>query len=105
MVRLDSIELPYDERDFQEMSPLDKNLFRQFFYSPLPCILFNYDRASMANGVECRMPYMDYRVVEYLMSLSFESKFSNGYTKFVLRDALKGILCDHIRLRRKKNWT
>ena len=94
--------LPCDEKDFQGMNPLDKSLFHQFFYSPLPCILFQYDRSSMASGVECRMPYMDYRIVEYLMSLPFQSKFCKGYTKFILRHALKGILCDQVRLNRRK---
>ena len=101
-VNFDNDTFPYDNKDFETMNPFDKSLFNQFFYNPLPCILFQYDRVSMANGVECRMPYMDYRVVEYLMSLPSESKFSNGYTKFILRYALKGILPDRVRLERKK---
>ena len=95
-------DLPYDKKDYKTMNSFEKSLFHQFFYNPLPSILFQYDRVSMANGVECRMPYMDYRVVEYLMSLPFTSKFSLGYTKFILRHALKNILCDEIRLKRRK---
>ena len=36
------------------------------------------------------------------MSLPSDSKFSKGYTKYILRYALKGILCDEVRLKRRK---
>ena len=69
---------------------------------PLPFLLHQYDRASMANGIECRMPFMDYRVVEYIFSLPAQSKVGGGYTKRVLREALKGILPDETRLNKTK---
>jgi asparagine synthase (glutamine-hydrolysing) len=56
----------------------------------------------MASGVECRMPFMDYRIVEFVFSLPPQSKVSGGYTKRVLREALKGILPDKTRLRKRK---
>lgn len=81
---------------------LDKSLFQQFFQSPLPGILNQYDRCSMAHGVECRMPFMDYRIVEFIFSLPPESKVGGGYTKRVLREAMKGIVPDYIRLNKTK---
>jgi asparagine synthase (glutamine-hydrolysing) len=83
-------------------TPIDKSLFRQFFYNPLPGILQQYDRCSMAHGVECRMPFMDYRIVEFVFSLPPQSKIGGGYTKQVLRKAVEGILPDFIRLNRTK---
>lgn len=83
-------------------NPLALALWRQFFVSPLPFFLHQYDRASMASGVECRMPYMDYRIVEYLFSLPLESRIGGGYTKRVLREAVRGVLPDAIRLNRRK---
>ena len=80
----------------------DKALHKQFFQSPLPFLLHQYDRASMANGIECRMPFMDYRVVEYIFSLPAQSKVGGGYTKRVLREALKDILPDETRLNKTK---
>jgi asparagine synthase (glutamine-hydrolysing) len=81
---------------------LDKSLYNQFFNTPLPGILNQYDRCSMAHGVECRMPFMDYNIVEFIFSLPPESKVGNGYTKYVLREAMKGILPDETRLNKKK---
>lgn len=81
---------------------LDISLYKQFFQAPLPGILSQYDRASMASGVECRMPFMDYRIVEFIFSLPTESKVGGGYTKRILREAMKGILPDETRLRKRK---
>lgn len=83
-------------------SYLDKSLLNQFFQAPLPGILHQYDRCSMAHGVECRMPFMDYRIVEFIFSLPFESKVGGGYTKRVLREAMAGVLPDYTRLNRRK---
>lgn len=80
----------------------NRNLYGQFFQSPLPGILQQYDRCSMANGVECRMPFLDYRIVEYLFSLPIESKVGNGYTKRILREAVKDILPNETRLNKTK---
>jgi asparagine synthase (glutamine-hydrolysing) len=77
-------------------------LWRQFFVNPLPFLLHQYDRCSMASGVECRMPFMDYRVVEYVFSLPLESRIGGGLTKRVLREAVRGFLPDSIRLNRHK---
>jgi asparagine synthase (glutamine-hydrolysing) len=81
---------------------LDESLFKQFFQDPLPGILNQYDRCSMSQGVECRMPFMDYRIVEFVFSLPVESKVGNGYTKRVLREAMKNILPDETRLNKRK---
>lgn len=86
----------------QRGDPLALALWRQQFVAPLPFFLHQYDRASMASGVECRMPFLDYRVVEYLFSLPLESRIGGGYTKRVLREAMRGLLPDEIRLNRRK---
>jgi len=77
-------------------------LFSQFFVNPLPFLLHQYDRASMANGVECRMPFLDFRVVEFLFSIPPISKVGAGYTKRILRESVKGILPNETRLQKLK---
>ena len=81
---------------------LNAMLFDQFHRSLLPAILKNYDRCSMANGIEVRMPFMDYRVVTQAFSCPSSDKIGNGFTKLLLREAMKGVMPESIRTRRNK---
>ncbi len=81
---------------------LESALQNQVFLSPLPFLLYQYDRCSMASGVECRMPFMDYRLMEFVFSLPLRSRIGHGYTKRVLRDAVKNILIEPVRTNRIK---
>jgi asparagine synthase (glutamine-hydrolysing) len=81
---------------------LNKTLWRLFHQESLLVLLRNYDRYSMANGVESRMPFMDYRLVVYLFSLTWQSKVRKGMYKAILRDAMQGIVTDKVRLRQDK---
>jgi asparagine synthase (glutamine-hydrolysing) len=81
---------------------LEAALYREFHQTMLPTILRNYDRMSMAHGVEVRMPFMDWRLVTYVFSLPPESKIGQGYTKLVLREAMRGLLPEGVRTRRDK---
>jgi asparagine synthase (glutamine-hydrolysing) len=68
----------------------------------LPQLLREEDRNSMAFSIESRLPLLDHRVVEYLFSLGPEWKVRRGMTKHVLREAMRGILPDRVRLRTYK---
>ncbi len=70
-------------------------------YSFPPLLRFE-DRNSMAFSIETRVPFMDYRLVEFLYSISSDYKIKKGYTKWILRDALEGILPEKIRKRKSK---
>jgi asparagine synthase (glutamine-hydrolysing) len=83
-------------------SSLDRRLYRMFHSTVLPTILRNFDRVSMAHGVEVRMPFMDWRLVTYTMALPEASKSSGGYTKMVARRAMQGRMPEQIRMGRRK---
>ncbi|NLM31093.1 MAG: asparagine synthase (glutamine-hydrolyzing) [Methanomicrobiales archaeon] len=68
----------------------------------LPTLLHWQDRNSMAHSVETRTPFLDYRMVEYIMGLPEEYRIDGGVTKRVLREAMKGILPEKIRIRMDK---
>lgn len=80
----------------------NREFYRLFHVTVLPALLRNFDRLSMAHGVEVRMPFMDWRLVTYAMSLPSRFKLNDGFTKLVAREALAGILPDSIRLSRRK---
>jgi asparagine synthase (glutamine-hydrolysing) len=81
---------------------LFQRLYVDFHFTELPMNLRDFDRLSMAHGVEVRSPFMDWRLVTFTFSLPSESKLGGGFTKRILRDALKGILPEPIRLRTRK---
>lgn len=70
------------------LGSLNRHLYGLTFRSVLPTLLRNYDRYSMINGVEIRIPLLDPRVVEYALALPWQSKVRGGYTKAILRDAV-----------------
>lgn len=57
------------------------------------------DRDTMAFGIEGRSPFLDKDLVEYSIALTDELKIKGGYTKFILREVLKGIVPEKVRLR------
>lgn len=60
------------------------------------------DRNSMKRSVESRVPFLDHNLVEFTLSLPIEYRYKNGVTKRILRDAMKGVLPDKIRMRMDK---
>ncbi len=68
----------------------------------LPVLLRFEDKNSAASSIETRLPFLDYRLVEKIGTFPFDTKINNGWTKFILRNSLKGILPEKIRLRKSK---
>jgi asparagine synthase (glutamine-hydrolysing) len=64
-------------------------------------ILTKVDRASMAHGLEVRVPFLDHRFVEWAATLPADARLARGQDKRVLRQALAGRVPDAIRRRPK----
>lgn len=74
----------------------------QLTASNLQMLLHWEDRDSMGHSIESRVPFLDYRLVEFTLGLPDEFKLSGGVTKRVLRQGLSGILPNTIRTRMDK---
>jgi asparagine synthase (glutamine-hydrolysing) len=81
---------------------LNSVLFHSTFKTILPTLLRNYDRYSMMNGVEIRMPFLDHRIVEFAFSIPHTSKIRNGFGKAIVRDALADLMPQSIAYRKDK---
>jgi asparagine synthase (glutamine-hydrolysing) len=90
-----------ETRALARLGPLGRELYRSTCHRDLPPLLWFYDIISMSHGVEIRMPFMDWRVVCFSLSLPDESRQRN-FTKRILRDAMVGRIPEPVRLRKDK---
>lgn len=67
-------------------------------------LLDRKDRMSMASGLEVRVPFCDYRLVEYVWNIPWEYKNKDNISKSILREAAKGILSDEVLFRKKSPY-
>ncbi len=61
--------------------------------------LENLDRTAKAYGIELRFPFWDKRLIEFCLSLPPEQKISKGWTRMVMRRAMKDILPQKVQWR------
>jgi asparagine synthase (glutamine-hydrolysing) len=71
----------------------------------LPCdLMTKVDIASMAHSLECRAPFLDYRLVEFAASLPLKLKYRWGRGKRLLQAAFGHLLPREIFARRKMGF-
>ena len=68
----------------------------------LPHLLRYEDRNSMKHSIETRLPFLDYRLVEFCIAIPLKFKIFNGWSKYILRKNLFGILPKEIIWRKNK---
>lgn len=71
----------------------------------LPCdLMTKVDIASMAHGLECRQPLLDYRVVELAARMPLHLKFRRGQGKRIFMETFADLLPKEVRRRRKMGF-
>ena len=91
-----------EENQQQHARSLRENLTRQLYGNPLPGLLRYEDHNSMAWSVESRTPFLDYRLVEFNLSLPERYVYHKGIRKHILRKAMHNVIPDAIENRRDK---
>lgn len=81
----------------REMFKLNLDWFMQ-------TLLDRKDRMSMYSGLEVRVPFCDYRIVEYAYNMPWKLKSLNGREKGIVRKAFEGLLPDEIIWRKKSPY-
>jgi asparagine synthase (glutamine-hydrolysing) len=76
----------------------------QYLHQTTLSNLLHYgDAISMAFSIESRLPYLDYRLVNFAYALPEDYLISNGVGKFIQRESLKSIFPDFINKEVEKN--
>ena len=102
--------LPESKKDFNENNFTIKDYIKdlenfnmdfQYTFFKTHCgflqyFLHKWDRASMANSVEIRSPFLDKNVYLYMLSLPLEMKLKNGKLKSILNDSFSHLLPSYI---------
>lgn len=81
-----------------------REMFMLNYYWFMQCLLERKDRCSMYNGLEVRVPFCDYRIVEYAYNMPWEIKAYNNREKGIIRKAFENILPEDIVWRKKSPY-
>lgn len=83
-------------------SLLRSRMMNELFHEGTRIILHEDDLNSMLHSIENRSPYLDSNLFKIAYSIPNEYLIQDGYGKFILREAMKGILNEKVRTDRKK---
>lgn len=75
---------------------LRNRMLNELFHEAVPVILHEDDRNAMYHSVENRSPFLDRHLMEFAQTIPTEHLIRNGYTKAVLREAVRGIVPDSV---------
>ena len=84
-----------DLSDYEKISLFDIEQYLSYN------LMYKMDSASMANSLEVRNPYLDYRVMEYCYNLPQSFKVNNGTAKYLMKKLLERFLPKDLVYRRK----
>lgn len=68
----------------------------------LPVMLHALDRNSMYHGIEARCPFLDYRLVEFVVNMPDDYKIREGVRKYMLREIFEDKLPEKLNKRYRK---
>lgn len=81
---------------------LQQRLWEEETRFNLQQLLHYEDRNSMAFSIEARVPFVEYRLIEFVMKVPAVYKIHNGWSKYLLRRAMEGLLPADIQWRKDK---
>jgi asparagine synthase (glutamine-hydrolysing) len=88
-----SFEIPAEELFTRSADDNVQNTSINLLYEMGLSVLLHYeDRNSLASSVESRLPFLDYRLVEFCLSLPDSFKINKAKRKYILRESMKEIL-------------
>lgn len=81
---------------------LNNHLYQAVTCTSIPALLHYEDRSSMTYGIEARVPYLDHRLVEYVLRIPETLKIRGAEGKHIMRRAVSGILPTEVANRKDK---
>jgi len=97
----DDFSINFSETHYTN-SLLRNRMMNELFHEATPVILHEDDLNSMKYSIENRSPFLDVNLFDFAYSIPNKHLIKDGYGKYVLREAMKGILNEKVRLDRRK---
>lgn len=101
---LDTINLAPKLKSDTKIDRRMREMFFLNFYWFMQCLLERKDRCSMYNGLEVRVPFCDYRLVDYAYNMPWSLKAYGNREKGIVRKAFEDILPKEICWRKKSPY-
>jgi asparagine synthase (glutamine-hydrolysing) len=87
---------PVYPREFGKVTSLRKLLWWNTTRAGLVELLRYADRNSMAHSREVRLPFLDHNLVEFVFQVPDRLLMRSGWTKWIIREAFRGIVPQEI---------
>jgi len=85
--------------------PVNRTSYLELRHYMANTLLRDSDVMSMAHGLELRVPFVDHKLAEFLFRIPGASKLKPGLPKWLLIEALQGLLPQQVVRRPKRGFT
>lgn len=92
------------DKNNQKLDYLQRILYLEQKQRLSELLLMRVDKITMAHSLEARVPFLDYRILEFTVSLKENVKLKKDISKVLLKEAVKGILPENIINRKKQGF-
>ena len=97
--------LSQEIRRAEHQDPINRVLFAETTTLLPGNNLVKPDRMAMANSLEIRSPFLDFRMAEFAFEMPGELKLRNGETKWIYKRAVEPLLGTELTWRKKQMFT
>jgi asparagine synthase (glutamine-hydrolysing) len=75
---------------------LERMIYLEFKLRLVELLLMRVDKITMSTSIEARVPFLDHHMVEFSMNIPQTLKIKNGTPKYILKEAVRGLIPDEI---------
>jgi len=83
---------------------MERMIYLEFKLRLVELLLMRVDKITMSTSIEARVPFLDHKLVEFSMNIPSSLKIKNNVPKYILKEAVRGLIPDEIIDRKKMGF-
>ena len=83
---------------------LERMIYLEFKLRLVELLLMRVDKITMSTSIEARVPFLDHKLVEYTMNIPRSLKIKKNIPKYIMKEAVRGLIPDEIIDRKKMGF-